>query len=97
MVFATPLTGPFDWADQGFDRMRLYERFDQLGDDARVEQDVEGLDVRWAVLCTGFIRDWQTRAPGLDDLASAPSAHQVFDNGAVRLYRIGRPTPATAG
>lgn len=96
VVFPTPLTGPFDWANLGFDRERLFERFDDLDVDARIAADAERLDIRWAVVCTGFIRDWQSRAPGLIDLDRMPSADLEFSNGAVRLYRIDEPVVGSA-
>lgn len=96
VVFPTPLTGPFDWANLGYDRMRLYERFDELDIDPQIASDGEQLDVRWAVLCTGFIRDWQSRAPGLMDLNQMPSAELVFSNGAVQLFRIDEPGAGSA-
>lgn len=91
MVFPTPLTGPFDWANLGHDRQRLYESFDELDTDRQVRQDSQRLDIRWAVTCTGFIRTWQTRAPGLDDLRDLRSAELVYANRAVQLFRLGRP------
>lgn len=98
VVFPTPLTGPFNWANLGYDRMRLYERFDELDDDPQIEADSDLLGVRWAVVCTGFIRDWQSRAPGLDELDQMRSANLEFSNGAVRLYQIGRGgPPASSG
>lgn len=98
VVFPTPLTGPFNWANLGYDRMRLYERFDELDDDPQIETDSELLGVRWAVVCTGFIRDWQSRAPGLDELDQMRSSNLAFSNGAVRLYQIGRAgSPTAAG
>jgi len=96
VVFPTPLTGPFNWANLGYDRMRLYERFDELDDDPQIENDSELLGVRWAVVCTGFIRDWQSRAPGLDEIDQMRSANLEFSNGAVRLYQIGRVGPPTS-
>ncbi|HEU0086259.1 MAG TPA: DUF6541 family protein [Pseudonocardiaceae bacterium] len=99
VVFPTPLTGPFDWANLGYDRMRLYERFDELDTDPQVKADARALSVRWVALCTGFIRSWQARAPGLDRVDAMPSATLVYTNGAVRVYRLDLgpgpyPTPA---
>ncbi|HEU5473256.1 MAG TPA: DUF6541 family protein [Actinophytocola sp.] len=88
VVFPTPLTGPFDWSTVGYDRMRLYERFDELGTEAQVRRDATTLGVRWTVLCTGFIRPWQSRIPGLDDLSGMRSATLVYSSGSVRLYRV---------
>ncbi len=97
MVFPTPLTGPFDWANSGYDRMRLYDDFDRLDDDAQIQRDVAGVDVRWAVLCTGFIRDWQTRIPGLEEVAHMRSAEVAYSNGAVTLYRVRDPAQTPTG
>lgn len=88
MVFPTPLTGPFDWTDRGLDRLRLHDGFDRLDDDPVIRADAKRLGVRWAVLCRGFIRSWNTRAPGLYDVGAMPGARRVYSNGDVRLYRI---------
>lgn len=93
MVFRTPLTGPFEWSEFGYDRERLFHSFDRMDTDAQVRQDVERLGVRWAVLCTGFIRSFQARAPGLYDVGGMASATRVFSNAEVRLYRIDDPEP----
>ncbi len=94
MVFPTPLTGPFDWADLGYDRMRLHEGFDRIDTDPQILADSERLGIRWAVLCSGFIRTWQTRAPGLYDVGALPTAHLVYADREVRLFRIDAPTSA---
>lgn len=88
MVFRTPLTGPFDWDDFGRDRERLMFGFDRLDTDVIIRADARRLGVRWVALCSGFIRSWQGRAPGLFDVAALPGARKVYDNGAVRLYRL---------
>ena len=48
-------------------------------------------------MCTGFIRDWQSRISGLADVARMPSADLVYTNGAVTLFRIRNPAEDQAG
>ncbi|MCE0761783.1 hypothetical protein LWC35_02465 [Pseudonocardia kujensis] len=93
VVFPTPLTGPFDWGDQGYDREALFERFDTLDWDPTVRSAAEGLDVRWVMLCQGFIRgDAQRRAPGLVHVADMHSARLVYSNSEVQLYKLQEAT-----
>jgi len=88
VVFPAPLTGPFDWANLGYDRMRLFEQFDELDTSSQIRTDARNLEIGWVVLCDGFIRTWQGRAPGLDTVATMNSASLVYGNPVVRLYRV---------
>lgn len=91
MVFPTPLTGPFDWDDFGHDRERLLFGFDRIDVNPQIREDATRLGIRWAVRCTGFIRSWQGRAPGLYNVGALPGTERVWANREVRLYRIGDP------
>lgn len=92
MVFPTPVTPPAAADDYGFDRLQLLREFNQINTSTSVQQAAAHLQVEWVVLGQGFIKPYQRRAPGLDELDRVDSLTKVFDNGQATIYKLTRPS-----
>jgi hypothetical protein len=69
---------------------QLYGRFNQLDDDPEVRRLVDEANVRYAIVGEGFVNDWLTRAPGLQDLDDVRSLREVFRNDDAVVYEVVR-------
>ncbi len=84
-----PVAGHYDGTGLGgTDVDVLAARFNQYESDPAVRAAVRDLDVGFVYVAEGFLRGYESRAPGLADLASAPYLEVVYRNPDAVVYRI---------
>lgn len=86
-----PVAGHYDAARIGPDAALLAQRFNAYPSDPAVQAAVQRLGIRYVQLDSGFLREWESRQPGLTGLDRQPWLTEVYRNPGVVLYEI---TPA---
>ena len=70
------------------ERRLLYDHFDELQSNTRVQDVIQRLGIDYVIVGEGFASPNSTRAPGLDALDGIPALRPVFANESARIYRV---------
>ncbi|MCG8917668.1 hypothetical protein L6E12_17940 [Actinokineospora sp. PR83] len=96
-VFGHALDPAADFKVIGPDRAALFDHFDELDTDERIQDIVRRQRITHVYIGEGFATPTSKRAPGMDDLASVRSLELVFSNAGARIYRVVLPGGTTPG
>jgi hypothetical protein len=86
-----PVAGHYAEAGVTPDAVLLAQRFDDYDVDPAVRAAAQRLDVHWAVVDQGFLRESAVRQPGMEDLDAVRALQVVYRNPDVTIYRLNPP------
>ncbi|NMI01547.1 DUF6541 family protein [Pseudonocardia acidicola] len=95
-VFASPVIAAQELPTMDPHRRTLFYSFNQLDADLAVQRAVRALNIRYVIICTGFIPPSSQHVPGMQGLDAVRSLELVYENADARIYAI-RPAASPGG
>jgi len=87
-AFASPVIAGSELPIMEKNRRILFDSFNRIDNSAAVREAVRELDIKYVILCKGFIAPAGDHVPGMQDLRSVDALEPVFENADAVIFRI---------